>query len=251
MVRRRNSAGRYLKYAIGEIILVMIGILLALQVNNWNEGLKSNRIKNKYCQQLIASLESDRDNISIFQKRLSAVDNQGMYLWNFINNQNTVVDTNSLKVAFLIAANSFTFTPNSTAYNNLVGSNGLGLIQSDSLKTRLGYYYLTGGWQREELEQRIQYSATYNDLRFDFCSPMMLKYYLNQIFNNGLWNGIEIEEEVQLNEYVIDWARLKKSEAFKTALGRMLAIREPQYFGLRNTKKEINAMLRLLQNEIE
>src|SRR6056300_1305278 len=29
-------AGRYLKYAIGEIILVVIGILIALQVNNWN-----------------------------------------------------------------------------------------------------------------------------------------------------------------------------------------------------------------------
>ena len=31
-----NKTGKYLKYAIGEIILVMIGILLALQVNNWN-----------------------------------------------------------------------------------------------------------------------------------------------------------------------------------------------------------------------
>ena len=33
-------AGRYLKYAIGEIILVVIGILIALQVNNWNEKRK-------------------------------------------------------------------------------------------------------------------------------------------------------------------------------------------------------------------
>ena len=33
-----NKTGKYLKYAIGEILLVMIGILLALQVNNWNEG---------------------------------------------------------------------------------------------------------------------------------------------------------------------------------------------------------------------
>ena len=34
----QNKTGRYLKYAIGEIILVMIGILLALQVNNWNQA---------------------------------------------------------------------------------------------------------------------------------------------------------------------------------------------------------------------
>lgn len=36
----KNKIGKYLKYAIGEIALVMIGILLALQVNNWNEHRK-------------------------------------------------------------------------------------------------------------------------------------------------------------------------------------------------------------------
>ncbi len=34
----KGNTGKYLKYAIGEIVLVMIGILLALQVNNWNQG---------------------------------------------------------------------------------------------------------------------------------------------------------------------------------------------------------------------
>jgi hypothetical protein len=36
----KNQTGKYLKYAIGEIILVVIGILLALQINNWNEQRK-------------------------------------------------------------------------------------------------------------------------------------------------------------------------------------------------------------------
>ncbi|MBT8324660.1 MAG: hypothetical protein KJO96_05115 [Winogradskyella sp.] len=37
-----NKTGKYFKYAIGEIILVVIGILIALQINNWNE---SNKLK--------------------------------------------------------------------------------------------------------------------------------------------------------------------------------------------------------------
>lgn len=41
-----GKAGKYLKYAIGEIVLVVIGILIALQINNWNEERK-NRIKEK------------------------------------------------------------------------------------------------------------------------------------------------------------------------------------------------------------
>ena len=38
----KNKTGKYFKYAIGEIVLVMIGILLALQVNDWNEQRKIN-----------------------------------------------------------------------------------------------------------------------------------------------------------------------------------------------------------------
>lgn len=49
----------YLKYAIGEIILVVIGILIALQVNNWNENRKQNIQKNLLIQSLIADLKMD------------------------------------------------------------------------------------------------------------------------------------------------------------------------------------------------
>jgi len=43
-----NKTGKYLKYAIGEIILVMIGILLALQINNWNEIQKMNKSEHRF-----------------------------------------------------------------------------------------------------------------------------------------------------------------------------------------------------------
>ena len=42
-----NKTGRYLKYAIGEIVLVMIGILLALQVNTWNNNREFKKEKLK------------------------------------------------------------------------------------------------------------------------------------------------------------------------------------------------------------
>jgi hypothetical protein len=50
-----NKTGKYVKYAIGEIILVMIGILLALQVNNWNQ----NRIEQSEENEVIAKLHKD------------------------------------------------------------------------------------------------------------------------------------------------------------------------------------------------
>ena len=56
-----NQMKKYILYAIGEIALVMIGILLALQVNNWNEGRK-NRLKEKvYLENLKSDLVLDID----------------------------------------------------------------------------------------------------------------------------------------------------------------------------------------------
>lgn len=49
----QNRFSKYLLYAIGEILLVMVGILLALQVNNWNEDKKLKVKKESYKTSLI------------------------------------------------------------------------------------------------------------------------------------------------------------------------------------------------------
>ncbi|GGK32938.1 hypothetical protein GCM10007962_29050 [Yeosuana aromativorans] len=59
-----NKTINYLKYAIGEIVLVVIGILIALQINNWNEKKKNHNLVNIYQQGLIENLSSDSLNIS-------------------------------------------------------------------------------------------------------------------------------------------------------------------------------------------
>ena len=54
----QNNMGKYLKYAIGEILLVVIGILIALQINNWNER----RIESAEEQKILKNLKIDFDN---------------------------------------------------------------------------------------------------------------------------------------------------------------------------------------------
>ncbi|WP_146092119.1 hypothetical protein [Polaribacter filamentus] len=59
-----NKTGKYFKYAIGEVILVVIGILIALQINNANEHLKSENIKQNYYIQIAADLDKEVENIN-------------------------------------------------------------------------------------------------------------------------------------------------------------------------------------------
>ena len=54
-----NRFRRYLFYAIGEIVLVVIGILLALQINTWNDQRKKNNQVKSYAQKLILDLKQD------------------------------------------------------------------------------------------------------------------------------------------------------------------------------------------------
>jgi hypothetical protein len=55
----QNKTTKYLKYAIGEIILVVIGILIALQINNWNDLAKKKQLKSNYIENLINDLTKD------------------------------------------------------------------------------------------------------------------------------------------------------------------------------------------------
>ena len=50
-----NKTGKYFKYAIGEIVLVVIGILIALSINNWNQTLKNRKAE----KQILESLHNE------------------------------------------------------------------------------------------------------------------------------------------------------------------------------------------------
>ncbi len=48
----QNKIGKYIKYAIGEIVLVVVGILIALQINNWNEDRTARKSENQILNSL-------------------------------------------------------------------------------------------------------------------------------------------------------------------------------------------------------
>ncbi len=61
-----NKMGKYFKYAIGEILLVVIGILIALQINNWNDKKNKEKQKHTYIESLIGNLEQDSISLDRF-----------------------------------------------------------------------------------------------------------------------------------------------------------------------------------------
>lgn len=62
-----NKFSKYLLYAIGEIVLVVIGILIALSINNWNENQKKKEILKVYLQNYVEDLKDDKRNMKTLQ----------------------------------------------------------------------------------------------------------------------------------------------------------------------------------------
>lgn len=62
---KENRFSKYLLYAIGEIILVVIGILIALQVTNWNEIQKDEKFENEILSLIDQNLEQDSISLSV------------------------------------------------------------------------------------------------------------------------------------------------------------------------------------------
>jgi hypothetical protein len=74
-----NKTGKYFKYAIGEIVLVVIGILIALQINNWNENRKTDIITQSYYAQILFDLDKETKNIEervlFLDSSIASIDN--------------------------------------------------------------------------------------------------------------------------------------------------------------------------------
>ena len=64
----QKKFSKYVLYAIGEIVLVVIGILIALQINNWNQENENNKLKVFYMTSLVNDLTKDTLDINRITK---------------------------------------------------------------------------------------------------------------------------------------------------------------------------------------
>ena len=171
----KNQTGKYFKYAIGEIILVVIGILIALQINNWNENKKDNQKENIY----LFNLERD------LKDQIKSIDEQIYYETKFINEASSIID-NFNKNSFLELDSLFfknlsglhsrkTFVITDPTYTDLISSGNINLIKQQKFKDYLIQYY-------QELERVEKVIQNNNSLLVDqqFGSVFLKKgYYYN------------------------------------------------------------------------
>ncbi|MTE27846.1 DUF6090 family protein [Winogradskyella ouciana] len=135
-VMETGKTGKYLKYAIGEIILVVIGILIALQINNANEARKERAREVNYLKNLKSDLISEIDNNSAFATYRYEKAKACTVLLS-AKEPTTIEDveeyTDRYEQVFIWSV----FVPNNNTFKELLSSGNLSLIKNDSIKNAL------------------------------------------------------------------------------------------------------------------
>ena len=134
---------KYGLYAIGEITLVMIGILLALQVNTWNDQRKGDIEKNKIYQALeqefLTAQETHTNN-----EYLSRVTQKAMVtILKNTGKSTEAFESQEFDSLLNISMNQLTFNPSFIVYEEIIGSDKIELIDNPRIKALLYRYKTT------------------------------------------------------------------------------------------------------------
>jgi len=130
-----NKFSKYLIYVIGEIILVVIGILIALQINNVNESKKLEKIELGYLNRLLIDLKKDQDlwTSTIKQKKeqLNAI--RKIEDIAYFNQDSIFLILDQVPSALVWND----FNSHQTTFNEMLSGGNLNLIKNDSIKIKL------------------------------------------------------------------------------------------------------------------
>ena len=170
-----NKTGKYFKYAIGEIILVVIGILIALQINNWNENRKNNKLKEFYMKSLAEDLNRDILHIN----RVATLQEKEINLLQSFTDRIYLQSSTTIDTIRKIA--QFEFDPdyvvkrdyNNNTFNTIISSGNIELFDRNLIDELMQLQ----NYQLEEIKRSKnnldQYNTTYNNYSMRYPTPLL------------------------------------------------------------------------------
>ncbi|MDA9987344.1 DUF6090 family protein [Crocinitomicaceae bacterium] len=152
-----GKTGSYLKYAFGEIILVVIGILIALSINNWNENRKIRNAEIGILKNLKTELKFNLEDLQKINKQHKSELKDGMYLLNLFGTDISKILELKLDSLVSNAFSGYSFEAKDGYIKSLIASNKIDYIQNPELKSYISSFesMLIDAIQEEEYVRRL------------------------------------------------------------------------------------------------
>jgi Family of unknown function (DUF6090) len=241
---KKNKTGKYLKYAIGEIILVVIGILIALGVNNWNQEKKNNRLGEDYLLRIHRDLVQDTISFRgiITHNNNLREDIKGLLVTLYAGVDN-IEQVKNMSAIYDKALDQV-FSPNDNTYKGMISSGTLGLIRNLELKEKIVNLY-------SEYDQKRALLSSIGNWMINMATAESTQTDLIK-FNNGVIDIFTTQE--MLNENDFSFLNNKEDRRFKIFVRAISATAFNQtasnaYYN--DLISKCNTVLRLIDQELK
>lgn len=232
-----NKFSKYLIYAIGEILLVVIGILIALQINTWNDGRKGKAKEVETLRQLNVDLRNNQKELSSVVYYIKKSNTAGEKILEHLKNGQKTTD--SLKLWAELFPLSDIFNNANTTYRSIENSNE-NLISNDSLRLKITLIYERDFANVHKREKRAV------DDKLNEYRKEARKYFKA---GKAFFKFIEATE-LAINT-PIDFSQLKKSESYKNLLIELYNYRLLRLYQLEKTMNRLKILIEEIDDEIE
>lgn len=192
-----NWVSKYLLYAVGEIMLVVIGILIALQINNWNDDRLQQKAAKTFYQNTRQQLLEDRGNI----ERQIAYNNKNIDQFHYaieLIDENNRSDKDSLWEIAIKLMDYSDFDRQGNIYETIVNSGDVSLLKNEEIKKRL-----------RGLEETYLYINRIETIHYDAIMLMIpeitktIKFASMEIIDEDLLYGYSFQNQFALSLYLI------------------------------------------------
>jgi hypothetical protein len=229
---------KYLTYAIGEVVLVMIGILLALQVNNWNIEQTDKKREAKYLANIVLDLKKDIERLDylIEFRTIRAIGDQRL-----IDHINGLPVSNVVEITHNVSNTLMedNFSPNNTTFLELSNSGNLNLLSNATIKVLL--------LELEELYKINNLNIEHEtfDYREYISKPVSKHISIDQLF--PVYEGNKTIEEQNISLPTFD--DLFKSRTYKNGLFLMNVMSKSYISAYENIKTKSEKIIELIELE--
>ncbi len=197
-----NKVGKYILYAIGEIILVVIGILIALQISNYSDQKKERQKEHRLLTNLADDIALDilqiENNTGLSKERLARLDS----LVQQLKNPDSINTLQFIRQSYEFVFDQY-FKSNSGIFDEAVSSGHMSYIQNEPLRQNVFNYYRNA--------KETYTDGTTRQITDEFITPLLVEHvYLNQ---EGLkMLGMNMGDITPLEK--IDLRELSKNKAY-------------------------------------
>jgi len=167
---KENKVTNYLKYAVGEIVLVVIGILIAISLNNWNEAQKLNKWEHRFLTDLKSELKTNLEQLEQINNQHLLVGKACIELKSLLKTA-TIKDKSRIDSLYTLTLYQSTFFPTTGVYDSGLSAGKIENIRNDKLKYDImnvyNHYYKRLVYNGEILDGVIGNIDLHRDEYFD------------------------------------------------------------------------------------